>query len=98
MSNTRQYYFDVLSCHPPPERLETFCSYVTRLTEANYIKSMPKLAFLFFSCRSESAVRRLNDFTPQSFGVLHEITGCTEANLQSTTFFHLSQRFGRLPF
>lgn len=98
MSNTRQYYFDVLPPHPQPERLETFCSYVTRLAEANHINSMPKLASFFFSCRSVSAVRRLNDFTPQSFGVLHEIAGCSQATLQSTTFFHLSRKFGRLPF
>jgi hypothetical protein len=47
MSNTSQYSFEVLPCHPPPERLETFCSYVTRLAEANYVNSMPKWHYYF---------------------------------------------------
>src|SRR6266568_2955068 len=96
MSNIRQY-FEVLSVHPPPEPLESFTSYLTRLAEMNGIRSMTGLAAVssFESRPSGNALRNLKDYPPPSFGTLELITGSLEASLLQTTFYHLVKKFGR---
>jgi hypothetical protein len=96
MAVVQRYYFDALPIPPRPERLESFTSYLTRLAEMNGIRSMTGLAAV---CSLENrpyggTLRYLKDYPPLSFGDLELITGCSEARLLQTTFYHLGKKFG----
>lgn len=93
----KQYYFDTLPLHNPPEQFESFTSYLTRLAEMNGIKSITGLASI---CSLDNlpygnTLRFLRDCPPLSLGTLELITGCSEATLLRTTFYHLGKKFGR---
>ena len=92
LTGMQQYYFDTLPLHPPPQPLESFTSYLTRLAEANGMKRHPQLnPFLEYQRISNFA-----DYPPRSFGMLPVITICSETELLRTTFYHVGKKFGRL--
>lgn len=96
---TSVYYFDVLPLHPQPKPLESLTSYLTRLAAANQLRSMWQLLSLCFPNDRLPRLRvRNRDFPPVSFGALTTLTQCSEADLLSTTFAHLGQKFGRPPY
>ncbi len=88
--NTRQYYFDTLPLHPPPQTLESFTSYLTRLAEANGKRRYSQLNPFFDKYRS---ISEFVDYPPHSFGMLTVITTCNEAELLRTTFYHVGRKF-----
>jgi len=91
--NTRQYYFDALPLHPPPQPLESFTSYLTRLAEANGKKRYSQFNPFFGGYRS---IFSFADYPPRSFGMLPAITTCSETELLRTTFYHVGKKFGRV--
>lgn len=91
------YAFDVLPVHPAPLPLESYTSYVTRLAESNGLTRYSDLAARLFPQTHPLKVRELTDYTPASFGRVAEEALCSETDLQSTTFFHLARKFGRVP-
>jgi transcriptional regulator with XRE-family HTH domain len=84
-----------LPLHPQPRPLESLSSYLTRLGEANGLRSLAELDALAGAPLSGPGARLAPDFPPPSYGGLAQLTGCTEARLRRTTFLHLGQRFGR---
>lgn len=97
-----QYYFDTLPLHPPPERLESFTGYIIRLAQANGMKTMEDLAYVFFPetvhrHNHRGLTKYFTDYTPPSFGTLTKVALCSEARLHGMTFFHLAKKFDRLP-
>jgi hypothetical protein len=84
-----------LPLHPQPRPLESLSSYLIRLGEANGLSSLSELDALAGAPLSGPGARLAPDYPPASYGGLAQLTGCTEARLRSTTFWHLGQRFGR---
>lgn len=84
------YYFDTLPLHPPPQTLESFTSYLTRLAEANGKRRYSQLNPFFEKYRS---ISQFVDYPPHSFGMLPVITTCNEAELLRTTFYHVGRKF-----
>ena len=97
MENNAVYHFDVLPAHPQPERLESFTGYLTRLAEANGIRSVYGLSMVCFPDQHPAVTRKLADYTPPSFGALPTVAARSVPALQATTFFHLGKKFGRSP-
>jgi hypothetical protein len=93
----KTYWFDVLPIHPPPERLESYTGYLTRLAEHNGLMRFTDLADRLFPGTHALKVREFTDYTPSSYGRLLCETTCTEMLLQTTTFFHLARKFGLSP-
>src|SRR2546429_3938543 len=91
------YYFDTLPLHPQPEHLESFTSYLSRLSEMNGIDSISALASICFPDSTLESVRGLKDYFPVSFGRLPIVAVCPEEKLRKTTFFYLAEKFGRSP-
>lgn len=90
-------YFDVLPMHPQPEWLESFTGYLTRLAEANQIRSMRTWSSVCFPAGNPMTTRALKDYPPLTFGALSVIATCSLPALQATTFCHVADKFGRLP-
>jgi hypothetical protein len=90
-----QYYFDTLPLHPPPEKWESFTSYLTRLAEMNNDQIIPLLAQTCLSGRSFSAIQYLKDFPADDLWNLRALLNSEESALKVTTFFHLGKKFGR---
>lgn len=88
-------YFDVLPVHPPPEALESFTSYLTRLAEANKITSVLDLATICFPDQTLPTIRGFKDYLPISLGNSATVSVSSEHELHATTFFHLAMKFGR---
>ncbi len=95
MQDTPKYYFDVLPIHPPPERLESLTSYLTRLADTNGIDSVGALAAICSPHLNLGGLRRLNDYPPTSFEKLQIVSMCPDAILWRTTFLHIAKKFGR---
>jgi transcriptional regulator with XRE-family HTH domain len=95
MSEALHYYFETLPIHPPPERLESFTSYLTRLAEANGLRSMEALASTCFFDQYVRTLRWQKDNPPVSFGQLPIAASCHPSTLLATTFFHLGNKFER---
>jgi antitoxin (DNA-binding transcriptional repressor) of toxin-antitoxin stability system len=91
----RTNYFDTLPVHPAPARLESFCSYLIRLAEANGVGATDKWLRLCFPTGQPRLTPHTGDFAPVSFGVLPEMALCSEEVLLKTTFYHLVKKFGR---
>src|SRR6266700_679889 len=89
------YFFDTLPIHPPPEPLESFTSYLTRLAEANSLKTMSSLAFTCFFDQKSKSIRWQKDNPPASFGMLPAAAKCSISSLLGTTFYHLGKKFER---
>jgi len=85
-----------LPLHPQPQPLESFTSYITRLAEANGLRSMSELAGLIgISYNRLASLCTSPDYPATiSYAALSQITGCPEERLQQTTFLPLIQRFG----
>jgi len=89
------YYFDVIPHHPQPEYLESLTSYLMRLAEDNGISSIDGLSALCFPHQDRRITRDIADYPPVSFGDLTIVGACNEETLRTTTFFHLTAKFGR---
>ncbi len=96
MNLNRPDYFDVLPFHPRPKPLESLTSYITRLAQGNGFKGVGNLISIAFP-RQQSISRGhfRSDYTPTSWGLLSQVTICSETELLATTFYHLTQKFGR---
>jgi len=92
MMNT-PYFFDVLPCHPQPQPLESFTSYLIRIAEANVISQRYELK-PFFS--PHPRIESFADYPPLTFGMLPAMTTVSESELLKTTFHHLSKKFTRV--
>jgi hypothetical protein len=90
------YYFEALPLHPPPEHLESFTSYLTRLAELNAISSMDGLSALFFPHQDRRITRGIADYPPVSFGDLTIVGTRSEETLR--TSFILLQNLGARRF
>ena len=95
----KSLFYDVLPLHPQPLPLESFTSYISRLSEANGLKTAEEIVRLLFSGTSMSsyAVRQMADFPLTSLGTLPVLALCSQSDLLMTTFFHLGRKFGRSP-
>ena len=83
----------VLPLHPRPQPLESLTSYMTRLAEANGLRSINELGTLAGGMRP-SRMRSSDYPAPVSPG-LAQIANVPAARWLDMTFFHLVQRFGR---
>jgi transcriptional regulator with XRE-family HTH domain len=95
MVDALHYYFETLPVHPHPERLESFTSYLTRLAEANGLRSLEALASTCFFDQYVRTMRWQKDNPPVSFGQLPIAANCLPSELLATTFFHLGKKFER---
>ena len=95
MVEVLHYYFETLPVHPHPERLESFTSYLTRLAEANGLRSMGALASTCFFDEYVRTMRWQKDTPPVSLGQLPTAAVCHPSDLLTTTFFHLGKKFER---
>ncbi len=86
-------YLDRLPLHPQPEPLESFSSYLLRLTEANEHRRYSDLSHLFSI--PTSTFFQIADYPLRSFGVLPKRTGCSLDRLLATTLFHVAKKFRR---
>lgn len=91
----RTYYFDTLPIHPQPEPLESLTSYVTRLADANEIRSTYHVKKIFFPNRGASAVRRMADLPLATYDALPTLAACSETVLRATTFYYMASNFAR---
>ncbi|WP_373324544.1 TniQ family protein [Reticulibacter mediterranei] len=92
---TMTYYFDALPLHPQPEHFESLTSYLMRLAEVNGISSIDGLSALCFPRQDRRITRDIADYPPTSFDQLTIVGACNEEILRTTTFFHLTSKFGR---
>lgn len=95
MTTPKVYPFDTLPVHPQPQPLESFTSYLTRLAEANRIRTVRHLFGLCFPKDQPGFTLNNGDYPPRSFGALPVIAACPEPTLRATTFYYLAQKFGR---
>lgn len=84
-------YFDTLPVHFQPQPLESLCSYLTRLAEANGVGRVRRLYHLIYPGQKRNT-GYISDLPPLSFGVLPDIAVCSEDQLRATTFYYLGQR------
>ena len=91
--NTRQYYFDTLPLHPPPQPFESFTSYLTRVAVANGRRRHSQVHPFLGEYRR---ISHFADYPPRSFGILPVITTYSESELLKTTFYHVGKKFGRV--
>jgi DNA-binding XRE family transcriptional regulator len=85
-------YFDILPVHPQPQPLESLCSYVTRLVEANRLRWPGRFYRLIFPDYRYPRSNSFVDLPPCSLGVMPTITACPEPRLWATTFYYLGRR------
>ena len=96
MNPNRPDFFDVLPYHPPPQPFESMTGYLTRLAQGNGIKSVRALwAMCFPGHCGERPLPRNFDFSLKSWEALPMVTTFSEADLLTTTFYYLVQKFGR---
>lgn len=93
----RNYHFDTLPVRPQPQPLESFTSYLTRLAEANGIRSTRALFRLCFPDGRRGFTLNTGDYPPRSFGRLPTAVVGSEQILLGTTFYYLARRFARTP-
>jgi hypothetical protein len=90
----QHFYYETFPLHPPPERLESLTSYLTRLAEANKLESISSLAEICFPDQAYSTLRHLRDYPLLTMELLQTVTTCTKGSLLKTTFYHLGKKFG----
>lgn len=90
-------YFEVLAYHPHPRPFESLTSYLTRLAQGNGInKGVDAWLYLSFPPpQSGPRVHSLSDYPPARWGLLPLLTNRSEPELLATTFYYLTQKFGR---
>lgn len=86
-------YFDILPVHPQPQPLESLTGYLTRLAQANAIRSPFHLAAFFCPDGNPANPPPATDHPRTSWGHLPRLTACSEARLRQTTFHHLALKF-----
>ncbi len=94
MLNLEHPFWKLLPLHPQPCWLESLSSYLTRLAEANGLKSRNEIAALAGIHRGRPSWRFAADYPSSSLERIACLVGCTEATLLDTTFFHLARHFG----
>jgi transcriptional regulator with XRE-family HTH domain len=94
-SPPKRYYFEMLPCHPQPEPLESLTSYLTRLAQANGMRSVHQLKQVCFPDRQAGVIQAMADYPWASFSALPTIAACPESTLLATTFYHLAYKFQR---
>lgn len=95
MAMIRPYWFDVLPLRIKPKQLESFTSYLIRLAEKNGLHSTTALAAVCFPDQTLNIVRNLRDYPLPTMKSLETVATCSEADLLTTTFYHLGKKFGR---
>lgn len=94
MNQDNTAFFDVLPVRPPIRRLESFTGFLTRIAEANRIRSIQKLSVI---CEvSTGVIKKLSDSPLLSYGEIASRMRCTPSSILATTFFHLLRKFGAL--
>lgn len=83
-----------LPLHPCPQPLESVTSYLTRLAEANGLRSINELGALAGGM-SLSSLKRRPDYPVPAYPGLDRITGYPHETWFGMTFFYLVQNFGR---
>lgn len=86
-------YFDTLPLHPQPQPLESLTGYLTRLAEANAIRSPFHLATFFFPDGDRGNPPPATDHPRPAWGHLPRLAACPETRLRQTTFYHLALKF-----
>ena len=86
--------WDLLPLHPPPEPLESFTSYITRIAERNGFQLIDDLANLAGRPNGWKNQYLFPDFPCPPYEGLAHITGCSVAELEGTTFSSLREFFG----
>jgi TniQ len=94
MLNLEHPLWKLLPLHPQPCWLESLSSYLTRLAEANGLKSRNEIAALAGIHRGRPSWRFAADYPSPSLERIACLVGCSEATLLDTTFFHLARHFG----
>ncbi len=89
-----RYYFDELPLHPPPARLESFTSYLTRLAQANGHKSIYEITWLTENSKGFHRLERSPDYPHPLCESIAQLVGCAENRLHRTSFLYLGRRFG----
>ncbi len=96
MTATQLTYLDTLPLRPQPEPLESLTSYLTRLAEANQLRSIQTLFKLCFPTGRSKLTLHTGDYPPISFGALPAVACCPEPELLAMTFYHFGKKFDRL--
>jgi predicted transcriptional regulator len=88
-----QAIWNVLPVHPRPQPLESMTSYITRLAEANGLKSIHELGALAGGIRLKNL--KSPDYPAPASPGLARLASVPTAGWLDMTFFHLVHRFGR---
>ena len=93
----RQYYFDVVPCHPRPRPLESLTGYLTELGHLNGWRSVGMLSALLLPFQNIRVTRSIRDLPlkAQAINSLSRALACPESQLLGTTSYHLVRKFGR---
>lgn len=84
--------FQTFPLHPQPELCESLSSYLLRLSVANRISFVYRLFRLVFPGEKHNT-DFICDLVPTSWGILPQVSQCTEERLLQTTFHHLVNCF-----
>src|SRR6266568_4235403 len=84
----------VLPLHPHPQPLESFTSYLIRLTEANGFKSIYDIAVLVGVKHRWNWIYHSADFPNATYTGLAQVVGCRPTQVMMTTFLPIAQNFG----
>lgn len=90
----RPYFFDVLPIHPQDREHESLTGYLSRLMEANNIRSYRNLRSLIYPGGNPEHCSVVMDYPLQHWDELVRLTFCLEENLKRMTFYHLGKKFG----
>src|SRR5690606_5682716 len=88
-------YFEALPVHPQPTPMESLTSYLTRIAQANHLKSVDALSVVLFPFQSRRTTRTYADFPPTNWDNLTKAVVSTMPQLLQTTFYHVGAKFGR---
>lgn len=96
MSQIPPDFFDVLPWHPRPQPLESLTGYLTRLAQGNGLQSIQRLIVTCFPGQYERGSMHIPaDYPMVSWDALPTAAACSEVALRATTFYHLTEKFGR---
>jgi hypothetical protein len=96
MDRGHDAYYEILPIHPGPQVGESLTSYLTRLAEANCIRSISGLAALCFPGQDLLSTRKMRDLPIADLNKLSRVSLCTPEQLLRATFYHLALKFGYL--
>ena len=83
-----------LPLRPQPAELESLTSYITRVAQANGLRTTAELAALVGAGYNWRTLRSFPDGSATSVLGLTTLTGCTQTDLEAMTFLPLARRFG----